>query len=75
MLNKSRDPATFTLGDTVPFFIQLYAKPKNRGWKESERLLGKFRGLFGKPLSQIARSDIVRVSQIRLLSFKALIWK
>ena len=45
----------------MPLFIQLYAKPKNRGWKESERLLGKFRGLFAKPLTQIVRSDVVRV--------------
>ena len=24
-----------TLGETIPLFIQSYAKPKNRGWKES----------------------------------------
>jgi hypothetical protein len=29
----------------VPLFIEMYAKPKNRGWKESERLLGKFQPL------------------------------
>jgi integrase len=45
----------------VPLFIQLYAKPKNRGWKESERLLGKFQSLFGTPLTKITRSDVVRV--------------
>jgi hypothetical protein len=37
--DSTKSPA-LTLGDTVPIFIQLYAKPKNRGWKESERLLG-----------------------------------
>jgi hypothetical protein len=37
-------------GETVPLFIQTYAKPKNRGWKEPERLLGKFQTL-----------DVVRV--------------
>ena len=42
-------------------FVQLYAKPKNRGWREAERLLGKFQGLFAKPLTQILRSDVVRV--------------
>jgi hypothetical protein len=52
---------TPTLGETVPLFIQLYSKPKNRGWKESERLLGKFQGLFAKPLTKITRSDVVRV--------------
>jgi integrase len=50
-----------TLGETVSVFIQLYAKPKNRGWRESERLLGKFQGLFATPIAQITRSDAVRV--------------
>jgi integrase len=53
--------ASPTLGETVPLFIQLYAKPKNRGWTESERLLGKFQSLFAKPLVHIKRSEIVRV--------------
>jgi hypothetical protein len=60
LIDDKESPA-LTLGDTVPLFIQLYAKPKNRGWKESERLLGKFQGLFARPLSQIARSEVVRV--------------
>ena len=49
------------LGETIPLFIQLYARPKNRGWKESERLLDKFQRLFAKPLLNITRSDVVRV--------------
>jgi integrase len=53
--------ATATLGDTIPLFMQLYAKPKNRGWKESERLLGKFRALYGRPIDEIKRSDVVRI--------------
>ena len=61
VLADQHESPALTLGETVPLFIQLYAKPKNRGWKESERLLGKFQGLFAKPLGQIARSDIVRV--------------
>ena len=39
-------PSFTALGETVPVFIQLYAKPKNRGWKDPCRLLGKFQGLF-----------------------------
>jgi integrase len=52
---------SLTLGEAVPLFIELYAKPKNRGWRESERLLGKFQSLFGKPIGQVARSDVVRL--------------
>ena len=59
-LIRMSSPA-LTLGETVPLFIQLYAKPKNRGWRESERLLRKFQGLFAKPLTQVARSDVVRL--------------
>ena len=61
VLGHSETPPALTLGEAVPLFVQLYAKPKNRGWKESERLLGKFQGLFAKPLGQTARSDVVRV--------------
>jgi integrase len=61
ILSDSEESPALTLGETVPLFIQLYAKPKNRGWRESERLLGKFQGLFVKTPGQIARSDVVRV--------------
>ncbi len=54
-------PAMLTLGEAVPQFIRLYAKPKNKGWKETEQLLGKFQGSFAKPLDLLKRSDIVRV--------------
>jgi integrase len=54
-------PATLTFGETIPLFIRLYAKPKNRGWKESERLLGKFQALSAKPLDELRRSDVVRI--------------
>ena len=60
ILSNSEESPTLTLGETVPLFIQLYANPKNRGWKECERLLGKFQVLFAMPLVQIARSNVVR---------------
>jgi hypothetical protein len=60
LCDSDRSPA-LTLGGTVPLFIELHAKPKNRGWKESERLLGKFQSFFTKPLVDIRRSDIVRI--------------
>lgn len=50
-----------TLGEVVPVFIELYAKPKNRSWKASQRLLGAFRALYGTSLPDIKRSDVVRV--------------
>ena len=56
------DSATTTLGKTVPKFIELYARPRNRGWKEVERLLNqKFDCLFQKRLDEIRRTDVVRV--------------
>ena len=61
LLNVSTESPALTLGETVPLFVELYAKPKNRGWTESERLLRKFQALLTKPLGQIARTDVVRV--------------
>jgi integrase len=61
VLSHAQESPALTLDETAPMFVQLYAKPKNRGWKESERLLGKFQSLFEKPLKQITRSDVVRV--------------
>jgi hypothetical protein len=61
VVEQPAEPAALTFGETVPRFIRLYAKPKNRGWKESESLLGKFQALSAKPLDGIRRSDVVRI--------------
>ena len=61
VVGDSRNSPAPTLGDTIPLFVQLYAQPKNRDWKGSARLLVKFQGLSSKPLTQIVRSDVVRV--------------
>jgi hypothetical protein len=50
-----------TLGEAIPIFINLYAKPKNRSWRGCERLLGTFQALANKPLGEIKRSDLARV--------------
>jgi integrase len=50
-----------TLGEVVPQFIELYAKPRNRDWRGTERVLQKFSSLFNRPIDQIKRADIVRV--------------
>jgi Arm DNA-binding domain len=50
-----------TLGEAVALFVSLYAKPKNRGWRETERILGKFAPIYDRPLDQIRRAEIVLV--------------
>lgn len=50
-----------TLGEVVPQFIDLYAKPRNKDWRGTERVLQKFSSLFSRPIDEIKRADIVRV--------------
>src|SRR4051812_17301359 len=61
VLDEPARAAKQSLGETIPLFIQLYARPKNRGWKETGDLLRKFRALFDKDISTISRPDVVRV--------------
>jgi integrase len=51
---------TPTLGEVIPDFIRLYAKPRNRDWKGTERILTKFETLNGRPIDQIKRADVVK---------------
>lgn len=53
--------ARLTLGEIIPQFIELYAKPRNRSWKPTERVLAKFSALHGKPIDEIKRGDVVKV--------------
>lgn len=64
IVEKPPEPTTPTLGETIPLFVELYAKPKNRGWKESAQLLRKFQTLFDRPLDEIKRTDIVRAMDL-----------
>lgn len=50
-----------TFGEVVPQFIELYAKPRNKDWRGTDRVLQKFSPLFPCPIDQIKRADIVRV--------------
>jgi len=59
--DESPPPESITLGAAVALFVTLYAKPKNRGWRETERILGKFAPLYDRRLDQIRRAEIVRV--------------
>jgi integrase len=53
--------ASPTFGQAVELFINLYAKPKNRGWRETERILSKFAPIFNRTLDDIRRAEIVCV--------------
>jgi integrase len=45
----------------VADFIELYAKPNTRDWKESQRLLEQFAEAWkGRPLAEIGKADIHR---------------
>lgn len=54
-----RDTPTF--GEIVPQFIELYAKPRNRSWKSTERVLTKFAELNHKPINEMRRGHVVSI--------------
>ncbi|WP_256515500.1 tyrosine-type recombinase/integrase [Alsobacter ponti] len=54
-------PKAVTLGDVVPRFIELHAKPKNRTWRAQEATLKKLACLFDRPIKEIRRSDVANV--------------
>ena len=58
---QSPVPVLTTFGEAVALFVSLYAKPKNKGWRETERILTKFAPLYDRPLNDIRRAEIVRV--------------
>ncbi len=45
----------------IPQFIELYAKPRNRDWQETSRLLTKFKPLYGRPIGEIKRAEVVHI--------------
>jgi integrase len=53
--------AEVTLGQTIDSFIEIYAKPKNRGWKAARATLRKFTSLSARPIREIKRSDVVQI--------------
>jgi integrase len=50
-----------TLAETVPQFIELYAKQRTKDWYGTERVLLKFSSLYSRPIDAIKRADVVRV--------------
>ncbi|MFT4095690.1 MAG: tyrosine-type recombinase/integrase [Rhodoblastus sp.] len=50
-----------SLGTIAAQFVELYAKPRNRSWKSTERVLTKFSSLHERPINEIKRADVVKV--------------
>ncbi|WP_321447325.1 tyrosine-type recombinase/integrase [uncultured Cohaesibacter sp.] len=57
----SEKQACPTLGDKIPEFIRLYAKPNTKDWKGTQSILSKFDPIARKPLDEIKRTDVVRI--------------
>ncbi|MFT6659563.1 tyrosine-type recombinase/integrase [Maritalea sp.] len=49
------------LKDVIDQFIERYAKPRNKGWKETQSILTKFAPLYSRPIDQIHRRDVHEV--------------
>jgi integrase len=50
-----------TLSQMVTLFIEIYAKPKNRGWKAVQATFRKFAPINHMPVGDVTRADIVKV--------------
>jgi hypothetical protein len=50
-----------TLAQIISLFIEIYAKPKNRGWKAVEATFRKFAAIDHMPVGDITRADVVKV--------------
>jgi integrase len=50
-----------TLNEMIYQFIDIYAKPKNRGWKAVQSTFRKFSSLNDMPIGHVTRADIVKV--------------
>jgi hypothetical protein len=59
--NERQEPTLPTFGEIIPQFIELYAKPRNRSWKSTERVLTKFSTLNDRPVNEIRRGHVVSI--------------
>jgi integrase len=57
----SPEAALPTLSQMIALFIEIYAKPKNRGWKAVQATFRKFAAIDQMPIAEITRADIVKV--------------
>ena len=55
------DETAPTLGQVIPQFIELHAKPNTKDWKRTQSVLRKFDCLKDRPLDQIKRQDVTKV--------------
>jgi integrase len=58
---KAEQRAKQTIGDVIPQFINLYAKPRNRSWKSTRQVLKKFESLNAMPVDAVRRVDVVKI--------------
>ena len=58
----SSEPETpLTYGEARREYVEKYAKPNTRSWKDTERALGQFITLDNRPLADIKRGEVVRI--------------
>jgi integrase len=57
----SPEVAPPTLAQMISLFIEIYAKPKNRGWEAVQSTFRKFSSLNDMPIGHITRADVVKV--------------
>lgn len=50
-----------TYGEARCEYIDRYAKPNTRSWRDTERALGKFATFDARPLAEVRRGEVVRV--------------
>jgi integrase len=62
---EATEPA---FGEVVRQFIELYAKPRNRSWKSTERVLTKFSDLYHRRIVDIKRADVVKILDVLVAS-------
>lgn len=55
------EASALTLGEMIPKFIELHAKPNTKDWKRTRSVLRKFDSLNNRPLNQIKRQDVTKV--------------
>ncbi|WP_373089201.1 tyrosine-type recombinase/integrase [Sneathiella sp.] len=58
---ETPDETAPTLGEVIPQFIELHAKPNTKDWKRTESVLHKFDGMKDRPLDQIKRQEVSKV--------------
>jgi len=65
--NQSKTERAPTFKATAADFIERYAKPKNRRWKDAERDLRRFSTFDDREIESITRTEVIRELGDRLI--------